>query len=103
MKDVQDWITVNRMYKKGIPIRQISRELKISRNTVKRLINLKEEPKYARSHYESKVYKYKDEINMWYLDPSYNFNGTRIFRELVRKGYTGSISPVYRFLNKLKQ
>lgn len=64
-------------------------ELKISRNTVMRLINLKEEPKYARSHYESKVDNYKDEINMWYLDPSYNFNGTRIFKELVRKGYTG--------------
>ncbi|WP_142414177.1 IS21 family transposase [Hathewaya massiliensis] len=102
MKEVQDWITVNRLYKKGVPIRQIARQLKISRNTVRKLIKLKEEPKYSRSHYETKVDKYKDDINMWYLDPLYNFNGTRIFRELIKKGYTGSIGPVYRFLNKLK-
>lgn len=99
---MQDWITVNRLYKKGVPIRQIARQLKISRNTVRKLIKLKEEPKYSRNHYETKVDKYKDDINMWYLDPLYNFNGTRIFRELIKKGYTGSIGPVYRFLNKLK-
>lgn len=103
MKEVQDWITVNRLFKQGVPIRQIARQLKMSRNTVKKLINLKEEPKYSRNHYETKVDKYKDDISMWYLDPLYNFNGTRIFRELIKKGYTGSISPVYRYLNTLKE
>jgi len=102
VKKVQDWITVNRLFKQGVPIRQIARQLKMSRNTVKRLINLKEEPKYCRNHYETKVDKYKDDISMWYLDPLYNFNGTRIFRELIKKGYTGSIGPVYRYLHTLK-
>ncbi|MGO5067224.1 helix-turn-helix domain-containing protein, partial [Clostridium sp. LCP25S3_F8] len=36
---MQDWITVNRLFKQGVPIRQIARQLKMSRNTVKRLIN----------------------------------------------------------------
>lgn len=103
MKEVQDWITVNRLFKQGVPIRQIARQLKMSRNTVKRLLSLKEEPKYFRNNYESKVDKYKDDICIWYLDPLYNFNGTRIFRELIKKGYTGSISPVYRYLNTLKE
>lgn len=102
MKEVQDWITVARLHKQGVSIRQIARQMKMSRNTVKRLMNLKEEPRYIRSHYETKVDKYKDDISMWYLDPLYNFNGTRIFRELQKKGYTGSIAPVYRYLNKLK-
>ena len=75
----------------------------MSRNTVRKLIRLKEEPKYSRNHYETKVDKYKDDINMWYLDPLYNFNRTRIFRELTKKGYTGSIGPVYRYLNTLKE
>ncbi|MEL7596950.1 MAG: helix-turn-helix domain-containing protein [Clostridiaceae bacterium] len=76
MKEVQDWITVNRLFKQGVPIRQIARQLKMSRNTVKRLLSLKEEPKYFRNNYESKVDKYKDDICIWYLDPLYNFNGT---------------------------
>lgn len=103
MKEVQDWIAVNRLFKQGVPIRQIAKQLKMSRNTVKRLIRLKEEPKYSRNHYETKVDKYKDDISIWYLDPLYNFNGSRIFRELIKKGYTGSISLVYRYLNTLKE
>lgn len=38
MKDVKDWITIKTMHNRGIPIRKIARNLKISRNTVKRLI-----------------------------------------------------------------
>ena len=35
-------------------------------------------------------------------DP-YNYNGTRIFRELKERGYTGSIGPIYRFLGKVDE
>lgn len=103
MKDVRDWITVKTMYKKGVPIRQIARELKISRNTVKRLIRFEEEPNYRKREYETKIDAYLEEIRVWYLDPEYNFIGTRIYRELKKIGYAGSISPVYRYLNKLKE
>ncbi len=103
MKDVRDWITVKTMYKKGVPIRQIARELKISRNTVKRLIRFEEEPNYKKREYETKIDDYLEEIRVWYLDPEYNFIGTRIYRELKKIGYAGSISPVYRYLNKLKE
>jgi len=48
MKDVQDWITVKRLYRSGMKIKAISRQLKMSKNTVKRLIKLKEEPTYIR-------------------------------------------------------
>lgn len=102
MKDVKDWITIKRMYERGIPIRQIARELKISRNTVKRLIKVDEEPKYKKRMYETKIDPYIEEIRMWYLDPSYNFIGTRIYRELVKRNYRGSISPIYRYLSTLK-
>lgn len=102
MKDVKDWITVKRMYERGMPIRQIARELKISRNTVKRLIRFDEEPHYKKRQYETKIDSYIEEIKIWYLDPEYNFIGTRIYRELQKLGYEGSISPVYRYLNTLK-
>lgn len=37
------------------------------------------------------------------MDPEYNFIGTRIFNELKKLGYTGSIGPVYRFLKTLNE
>ena len=102
MKGVKDWITIKTMFNKGVPIRQIARELKISRNTVKRLIKFEEEPHYKKREYSTKIDSYQEIIKTWYLDPEYNFIGTRIFRELKKLGYTGSISPIYRYLNSLK-
>ena len=40
---------------------------------------------------------------MWRTSPEYNFNGTRIFRELKLKGYKGSISPVYKAIHKIDE
>ncbi len=34
---------------------------------------------------------------------SYDFNGIWIFTELKARGYTGSIEPVYHFLNKVDE
>lgn len=101
MKNLQDWITVKRLYKAGTPIKKIARDLNMSKNTVRRMIRLEKEPKYTREYYETKIDQYKDKIDMWYLDSQFNFNGTRIYRELKKVGYTGSISPIYRYLNTL--
>jgi transposase len=80
---------------------QIAKRLNMSRNTVKRLIKAQKEPKYNRINYPSKVDPYEELVKEWYQSPEYNYIGTRIFRELKKIGYTGSIGPVYRFLNKL--
>ena len=69
MKDVQDWITVKRLYRRGMKIKAISRQLKMSKNTVKRLIKLEEEPTYIRVVNMTKVDTYKDQIRKWYLEP----------------------------------
>lgn len=103
MKDVQDWIAVKRMHNKGVSIKQIARELKMSKNTVKRLLKLNNEPAYQRLSYATKVDDFKDKIKEWYVSPEYNFIGTRILKELKKLGYTGSIGPVYRYLKTLKE
>lgn len=97
-----EWITVKRMYERGMPIRQIARELKISRNTVRRLVRCDEEPRYKSRSYDTKIDSYLEQIRIWYLSPEFNFIGRRIHRELKKLGYEGSISPIYRYLNKLK-
>lgn len=98
---MQDWNAVKKMYDKGVSKKQIARELKMSKNTVKRLLALDGEPVYRRERSPTKVDDYKDQIRMWYLDSKYDFIGTRIFNELVNIGYTGTINPVYRYLQVL--
>lgn len=103
MKNLKEWAAVQELHKRKVPIMQIAKQLEISRNTVKKLIKLKEEPKYTRNHYPSKVKPYMEQIILWRTSAKYNFNGTRIFRELKHKGYQGSINPIYRALRKIDE
>lgn len=102
MYKLQDWAAVQRVYKQSHSIRETARILKISRNTVRKLLEKKEEPTYNRTIYKSCIDDYKEQIIEWRCEP-YCFNGTRIFRELGKKGYTGSIGPVYRYLRKIDE
>lgn len=103
MKDLQQWGAVQEMHRCKVPIKEIARKLKMSKNTVKKLIRFKEAPKYTRNNYPSKTDPYKEKIIEWRLSPRYEYNGTRIYRELKKLGYTGSISPVYRTLSKIDE
>ena len=102
MYGLQDWAAVQRVYKQTHSKHETAKILKISRNTVKKLLELKEEPTYKRTVYKSCLDEYKELIIEWRCAP-YEFNGTRIFRELKAKGYTGSIGPVYRFLQRVDE
>lgn len=102
MKDLEDWAAVQKVYKQTKSKRATAKILNISRNTVKRLLALAEPPAYHRTEYSSKLDVYKELIIEWRCDP-FNFNGTRIFRELKEKGYLGSIGPIYRFLGKVDE
>lgn len=102
MNGLQEWAAVQELYKKKVPKAQIARQLGMSRNTVKHLLRLKVEPKYHREHYPIKLDGFRELILDWRCTP-YEFNGTRIFRELKKRGYTGSIGPVYRLLRKIDE
>lgn len=102
VKDLRDWYTVKNMHNKGVPIKQIARELGMSKNTVKKLIKQEDEPKYLRTVSVSKIDEYKDQIRVWYLEKQYDFNGTRIYNELCKLGYTGTMNPIYRYLKILE-
>lgn len=102
MKDLEDWAAVQKVYKQTKSKRATAGILGISRNTVKRLLRLSEPPAYQRTVYKTKVDDFKELIIEWRCDP-YCFNGTRILRELKKRGYTGSLTPIYRFLNKVDE
>lgn len=103
MKDLQDWAAVQKLFKSTGNISLIARTLGMSRTTVYSLLKQKEEPTYKRKNYPCKVAPYADRIIEWKYSPEYQFNGTRIFRELKKLGYDGSIHPVYTFLNRISE
>ena len=84
MKYVQDWITAKRLFKRGIKIKQIAKQLKISKNTVKSLLRHETEPKYVRNVYLSIIDPFKEQVRTWFLSREYDFIGTRIYKELIR-------------------
>ena len=102
MYELQDWAAVQRVYKQTGSKRETARIFGISRNTVRKLLKLAEPPSYHRTDYKSCIDGYKEQIITWRCK-SYEFNGTRIYRELKALGYEGSISPVYRFLRKVDE
>ena len=102
MYGMQDWAAVQRVYKQTHSKRETAKILNISRNTVKKLLECKEEPTYKRGVYHSVLDEYKELIIEWRCKP-FEFNGTRIFRELKKRGYTGSIGPIYRFLRRIDE
>ena len=54
MKDLQDWAAVQKVYKQTQSKRQTAEILGISRNTVKKLLQLREPPEYRRMVYHSR-------------------------------------------------
>ena len=87
MYELQDWAAVQRVYKQTGSKRETARILGISRNTVRKLLKLTEPPSYHRTDYKSCIDGYKEQIITWRCKP-YEFNGTRIYRELKALGYT---------------
>lgn len=63
MKTLEDWAAVHRVYERTKSKRKTAEILGISRNTVRHLLKLKEEPTYHRKLYKSKLDDYKDSIN----------------------------------------
>ena len=100
MYRLQDRAAVQRVYKQTGSKRETAKILNISRNTVRKLLQQKEEPAYKRKIYSSCLDEYRELVIEWRCG---DLNGTRIFNELKKRGYTGSIGPVYRFLRRVDE
>lgn len=63
MKDLEDWAAVQKVYKQTKSKRATAKILSISRNTVKRLLDMTEPPVYRRTEYSSKIDEYKERLH----------------------------------------
>ncbi len=101
MITLEDWVTIRNLHAKGYGKRTIARMLGISKNTVKAALKRDNPPKYERNvTFENKlIAPYADKIDTMYLQQE--LIGTRIFKEINKLGYQGSLTTLYRYLNTL--
>ncbi len=115
MINMDEFTTIKLLHKKGKSIRQIAKDLKISRNTVKKYLKSDNPPAYNSNRQntrddilfgmikstKSKWEKYREDIvNMYY---NKNFIGSRIYEELKKKNADGSLSGFYQFFKRIKE
>ena len=62
MKDLEDWAAVQKVYKSTKSKRATAELLGISRNTVRKLLELSAPPVYQRTQYSPKLDSYKEQI-----------------------------------------
>ena len=93
----------------GRSIRSVSRETGISRNTLKKYLHSDSPPTYQRTKPVSqhKLRDHEDLLLQWY---EYDLKrpkrerrtAQKLFEQLLLEGYSGSYSPVCRYIQKLK-
>jgi transposase len=101
MIGVEAWTTIRYLRAQGKGIREIGRELSISRNTVRAALEREDAPRYVRGRRPfPELDRFEAEIRRMYLEQG--LIGTRIFRELVKQGYRGKTTALYSRLRALK-
>lgn len=97
---MDEWTTIRLLNRKGKGIKAIAKELKISRNTVRKALRSDVKPKYNLTKPRKSILdKYKLVIEeMLYKN---KFIGSRILNELREKGYKGSDRTFYLYLQKI--
>jgi transposase len=76
-----------------VSIKKIARQLKLSRNTVKKYLKSSQPPQFKAKQKQKILDNFESELKEMV---SKGFIGTRIFSELVDKGYSGSLATVHR-------
>lgn len=102
MYQVHDWAEVHRLFhREGWTKTKIANELGMSRNTVTRLLELAEPPRYERASTGSKLDPHKGSIAAM-LDVDPRVPATVIIEHLLRDGYEGGITILKDYLVQVR-
>jgi len=93
----------------GHSIRSVSRRTGLSRNTIKKYLKDSSPPHYRRSHVPvlHKLADYEERLRLYYEQDlkrprRERRTAVKLYEQLVVEGYSGSYSPVCRFVKSLK-
>lgn len=95
------WTEIRIMSKMGKPIKKISKELMISKNTVKKALRSEQYQPYQRKKRKPGLLH---EFMPFIIEraPELDFNATTLFRELKKSGYTGGYTLVKEAVHPLR-
>lgn len=100
MLSMYRWQQVKALRAEGVGVKKIARILKISKNTVKKYLKSPDPPQFKARKYTKELDRHQQEIAAMLAK---KYIGTRIYEELTRKGYQGSLSSVHRYLRGIKE
>jgi transposase len=91
---------IRSLHAQGLSARQIARELKLGRRTVRRWLQREQFQPRARSPRLSKLDPWRGELlRLLHLHP---FSAQQLFQQLQARGYTGSYSILKRFVRQVR-
>ncbi|OIQ07576.1 integrase core domain protein [Moorella thermoacetica] len=93
------WQRIKALHAQGVGIRQIARDVGVSRNTVRKYLKEAGPPQFKAREYTKELDKFLEEIKVMLAK---GYIGTRIYKELKDKGYQGSLASVHRYLRSIK-
>jgi len=100
MISMDEWLTIRTLRTNGISIRQIARQLGITRNTVRKYLRRDRPPRYAPGQRLNPVLtRYEAEIKVMLAR---GFIGSRILAELRPQGYPAPAATFYRQLQRVR-
>ncbi|MCC7105746.1 MAG: IS21 family transposase [Chloroflexi bacterium] len=101
MLSMEAWTTIRYLHAQGKGVREISRELGLGRNTVRRAVRDATTPRYQRpARLNAKLAPFTAQIQAWVHRD--HLIGSRILRELSKQGYQGKATALYAYLRTLK-
>lgn len=101
MYRVQDWAEVQGLHRQGWSNVAIAEKLGMSRNTVTRLLGLRQPPRYERSRAPSLLDPFIDQIAAM-LDENARVAATVVLEHLRRDGYAGGITILKDHLARVR-
>lgn len=93
------WQQVKALKAQGTPIKQIVRQMKLSKNTVRKYLRSVEPPCFKTRAYEKLLAGHEETVKEMLAK---EYIGTRIYTELQELGYKGSLSSVHRYIAVIK-
>ena len=94
------WQQVKVLRSKGLSIKKIARQMKLSKNTVRKYLRSSDPPKFKPRQYKRILKEYEDEVKEMFTK---GYIGTRIYNELVTIGYRGSLPTLYRYIKGIRE
>jgi transposase len=94
------WHQVKLLKAKGTSIKEITRQLKLSKNTVKKYLRSSHPPQFKVRQKKKILDSFESEVKEML---SKGFIGTRIYNELIKQGYSGSLPTVHRQIAMMKK